>query len=109
MSGLLQDDILNEMRIEMSWLMDAVIALANEMNLSSYTLCLLRHRVEPEEARAIERVIFENYKDIDHLSFEILRSRVVQDFSDTTQKPWSLTDELLRELVALKLSELRNP
>lgn len=101
MSGLLHDDILNEMRIEMSWLMDAVIALANEMNLSSYTLCLLRHRVEPEEARAIERVILRTIKISNHLSFEILRSRVVQDFSDATQKPWSLTDELLRELERL--------
>lgn len=107
MSGLLKDELLNEMRVEMSWLMDAVIALADEMNLSSYTLCLLRHRVEPEEAQAIERIIFESYKDIDHLPFETIRSRVAKNFSDATQKRWFLTDELLRELIELKLSELR--
>lgn len=107
MSGLLRDNLLDEMRTEISWLADAVTLLSDHLNLSSYTLCLLRNHVEPEEARSIERTLFVSFKDFDQLSFETVRTRVQDDFIASTQKPWTLPDELLKELINLKMKELR--
>lgn len=106
MSGLIKEEILNELRVEVSWIIDAITDLSDHLKLSSYTICLLRHRVEPEEARSVERIIFTSGKNIESVSFETLRLRISKDFTDSTQKPWTLSDRVLKELLDLKIAEL---
>ncbi|MCU9975120.1 hypothetical protein FYZ35_03205 [Mobiluncus mulieris] len=106
MSGLLAKEIVNELRVEVSWIIDAITELSDCLKLSSYTLCLLRNRVEPEEAHSIERVIFIKWKNLESTSFETLRVLISNDFTASTQKPWTLSDEVLKELISLKVAEL---
>lgn len=106
MSGLISEEIVNELRVEVSWIIDAITDLSDYLNLSSYTLCLLRNRVEPEEARSIERVIFVKWKNLESTSFETLRSLIGNDFTESTQKCWTLSDEVLKKLIDLKVAEL---
>lgn len=90
----------------MSWIINAITELSDHLKLSSYTLCLLRNKVEPEEARSIERIIFTKWKDLESTSFETLRLLISNEFTDSTQKPWALSDEVLKELISLKTAEL---
>ncbi|MDO4412304.1 hypothetical protein [Cutibacterium sp.] len=106
MSGLLRDEIVNELRVEVSWISDAITELSDHLKLSSYTFCLLRNKVEPEEARSIERVIFTEWKELESTSFRTLRSLIIDDFTESTEKPWSLSDEVLKQLIEFKISEL---
>lgn len=106
MSGLLREDIVDELRVEVSWIINAITELSDHLKLSSYTFCLLRNKVEPEEARSIERIIFTRWKDLESTSFETLRLLISNEFTDLTQKPWALSDEVLKELIKLKVAEL---
>lgn len=106
MSGLIKEEIVNELRVEVSWIIDAITQLSDQIGLSSYTICLLRNRVEPEEARSIERVIFTKWKNLESTSFETLRLLISNDFTQSTQKPWTLSDKILKELIDFKVSEL---
>lgn len=107
MSGLLKGETLNEVRVEISWIMEAITELSDHLKLSSYSICLLRNRVQPEEAQALERVLFFSFKDLGSIPFETLRSRVAQDFESSTNKPWTMCDDLLKELLDLKIAEIR--
>ncbi len=107
MSGLLKDELLNEIRVEISWLKTAVADICDELNLSSYVNCLITNHVEPEEAAAIERVIFQEFKVLNQLSFEELQSRIIASFEASYHKTWDLPDHLLKVLIELKTSELK--
>ena len=107
MSGLLKDELLNEIRVEISWLKTAVADICDELKLSSYVSCLIKNHIEPEESAAIERVIFQSFKDLDRLSFEDLRSRIIASFEASYHKTWSRPDHLLQELIELKIAELK--
>ncbi|MCS4536039.1 hypothetical protein [Corynebacterium sp. HS2168-gen11] len=106
MSGLLKEEIVSELRVEVSWIINAITELSDHLKLSSYTICLLRNRVEPEEARALERILFTKWKDLESTSFETLRLLISNEFTESTQKSWALSDEVLKELIRLKIAEL---
>ena len=106
MSGLIREEIVRELRVEVSWIINAIVELSDHFGFSSYATCLLRNRVEPEEARSIERIIFTKWKNLESTSFENLRSLISNDFTESTQKPWALSDEVLQELIDLKITEL---
>ncbi|MDO4665096.1 MAG: hypothetical protein Q4A71_02650 [Actinomycetaceae bacterium] len=106
MSGLLRENIVSELRVEMSWVINAITELSDHLKISSYTLCLLRNRVEPEEARSIERINFTKWKDLESTSFETLRLLISNEFTESTQKSWALSDEVLKDLIDFKVAEL---
>ena len=71
MSGLIREEIVRELRVEVSWIINAIVELSDHFGFSSYATCLLRNRVEPEEARSIERIIFTKWKNLESTSLRI--------------------------------------
>lgn len=106
MSGFMRGELLNEIRTEISWLATAVTEISETLNLTSYHLTLLRYRVEPEEADAIERTLFFSYKELDSLDFSVLRQRVEKAFASATGKSWGMPDDQLKELIDQRITEI---
>ncbi|WIK63935.1 hypothetical protein [Gleimia hominis] len=106
MSGLIRDNLYEEIVTEISWMKNALVDIADKLQVSTYAVSLLRNRVEPEEAASLERVIFLNAKTIAEMPLAEVRSKIVKDFQSTTGKEWFLSDELLSELLEMKLREL---
>lgn len=105
MSGLIKENLYNEIRTEISWIKHVLVDVADKMQVSTYAVCLLRNGVEPEEAASLERVIFLNAKTNLEMSFDEVRSQVVKHFESTTGKEWFLSDEVLSQLLELKIIE----
>lgn len=106
MSGLIGDRLYEELFTELSWVKTAISELSDTLHRDSYTISLLRNRVEPEDAQALEKVIFLTGRTIASMPFAEVRAKVVKEFSADTGKEWGLADNILQEILELKLSEL---
>lgn len=106
MSGLLSDELFEELSTELAWLKSAVVDLSERLQVNTYTTCILKHSVEPEEIQALERIIFLNALHIDTWPLECVKGQVAQRFFEITGKEWGLQDDVLQELLDLKLREL---
>lgn len=109
MSGLMKEKITEEVLSEISWIRSAIVSLSDKLQVNTYEICLLRNCVEPEQAESIERVIFLHTLSIPNMSFMQIRQEIAQDFLSATGKEWGVTDQVLKELIELKLKELQIP
>lgn len=109
MSGLIKENLYEEICTEISWLKQGILELSEKAGVNSYTLAILRNHMEPEEVQSIERVLFQNYKQLDSLSFAQLREKISKDFLENTCKEWlHESDDILQEIIELKVKELHN-
>ena len=105
MSGLIKENLYEELCTEISWLKRCLVELSEKAGVNTYTVAVLRSYMEPEEVQSIERVLVRNYKQLDSLSFAELREKIAKDFFESTGKEWLCeSDETLQELIELKLS-----
>ncbi|AOZ73219.1 hypothetical protein BK816_07885 [Boudabousia tangfeifanii] len=106
MSGLMRSNFNEEIMTEISWLKQAVTAINDHLGMNSYVACLLRNFVEPEESQAIEQAIFHNARQIASMSFEESRAEINRAYKKIVGRDIGLRDEVIKELLALKLQEL---
>ena len=55
MAGLLKDEFVSEVMTELSWIMRVIDDLCEKTGLETYESTLIKYRVQPEEAHAIEK------------------------------------------------------
>ena len=106
MAGLMKDMLADEMLTEMSWIMSAIEAICDKIGLETYEITLIKYRVQPEEEQAISKFIAFHARELDSLSIDDIREIVSRFFFETTQKQWSVSDDVLEKLVSLRRTEL---
>lgn len=99
MAGLLKDEFVSEVMTELSWIMRVIDDLCEKTGLETYESTLIKYRVQPEEAHAIEKFFGSHLQEIDALPLAEIRQKVAADFYETTGKPWHLADEILEKLL----------
>lgn len=106
MSGLMHERLYEELFTELSWVKTSISELSEVLNVQTYATQLLRYRVEPEEAAALEKVIALNFATVATMPFEEVRAKVVDAFREDTGKEWRQADGFLEEILNAKLAEL---
>lgn len=106
MAGLINKNFKEDVLIELSWIMNAIDDLNDKLGVETYEIFLIKHRVQPEEEKAISKFFILNINKLDHYTIEEIQDKISKDFYESTKKEWFLTNEVVEKLIELKRKQL---
>lgn len=106
MAGLIKDNFKEEILTELSWIMTAIDDLSTKCGIETYETVLIKHRVQPEEERAIEKFFVLNIQKLDNLTIEEIQTSIAHNFFEMTQKEWAVSNDIVEKLIQLKRAQL---
>ncbi|TCD54833.1 hypothetical protein EJ419_01680 [Alloscardovia theropitheci] len=99
MTGMYDDRFYEELRTGISWLSEAIAFLSEANGVESYEICLLKNKVEPEEAKAIENAFFLNARNANSLVDAEIERIVIDTFTKENPRfSWRMSRDVLMEL-----------
>lgn len=106
MSGLVKQNIINELQTEVLWLRRVVVELSKRLGHTSYAAFILEQTLEPEEVAAFEQAVFRLGPGRRDVSIDDLEARCAEHFEKQTGKAWFMRKEVLTEMFRIHLDEL---
>jgi hypothetical protein len=106
MAGLINENFEEELLTELSWIKSVVVDIGEKLGINTFEIELLKNSIEPEEEKAINKLIVLNYKKIESLDIAERRKLLEKYFFNETGKSWNVPDEISEKLVQLRLEEL---
>lgn len=106
MAGLIRENFKEEVLTELSWIMTAIDDLSSKLNLETYETTLIKHRVQPEEERAIQKFFVFHVQELDNFTTKDVLAAIAADYLSTTQKTWSLPGNVVETLIRLRRQQL---
>lgn len=106
MAGLINENFEEELLTELSWIKSVIVDIGEKLGINSFEMELLKNSIEPEEEKAINKLIVLNYKNIKSLDIAERRKLLEKYFFNETGKSWNVPDEISEKLVQLRLEEL---
>ncbi|MBT1017768.1 hypothetical protein KJY77_01245 [Canibacter sp. lx-72] len=107
MSGLAADTYSNEKEVELSWAIQAIVELADRLQLNSYPICLIRHGLQPSTVNAFEKSMLAlgYYKQPQDIDLARLKTAMRERIATDALPADSVLEEVLKtHLEMLKLS-----
>lgn len=86
---------------EMAWMQRAIADLSEHLGYTTYHISLIKNAVLPEEADAIDKMLFFNAKRLETTPLAELRDIAAQNYLDATGNEWTMSDEIFEELFTL--------
>lgn len=99
MAGLIKNHFEEEVMTELSWIMRAIDTLCEKIGVESYEITLIKHRIQPEEEAAISYFLGHHARQLNTYSLNDMRQLIAKHFIETTNKPWTLSDDKLEQVI----------
>ena len=106
MAGLINNNLEEELLVELSWIKSVLVEIGETLNIHSFEMELLKNSIQPEEEKAINKLIALNFKKIKSLNTAERRNLLEKYFFSETGKTWTVPDEVSEKLIQLRLHEL---
>lgn len=106
MAGLIKENFNEEIVTEISWIMTVIDDLSSKYGIETYETVLIKHRIQPEEERAIDKFFAFNVKELENMPIEKIQEKIADYFMEMTKKQWSVSDEVVKKLIEIRKKEL---
>ncbi|MEE3392959.1 MAG: hypothetical protein VZR00_06325 [Lachnospiraceae bacterium] len=106
MAGLIKENFEEELLTELSWIKSVLIDVGESLGVNSFEMELLKNYIQPEEEKAIDKLIALNFNKLKSLDMSERRKLLEEYFSGETDKNWTVPDNVSEKLIQLRLREL---
>lgn len=106
MAGLIKENFKDEILTELSWIKNAINDISDRLKIETYEIALIKYCVQPEEEKAIDKFFVFNFKVLKKMKSYEKQELVSKYFFEMTNRKWTLDNDILDELIKLKLEKL---
>lgn len=105
MTGLIRNNFNEEVMVELSWIMNAIDAIAQKSGVETYEILLIRYRIQPEEEKAIDKFFVFNFAKLGSMSIAEIQQKIAYEYFQLTNRTWSRPNDVVKTLIKAKCEQ----